>query len=157
MSTITIGFSKSKKKLPLGSWLIRLYSGTPYSHVYLKFHSESLNRVLIYEAIGSGLRFIGSKAWDSHAVEVASFDVEMISANYIRLLQYCVDNAGTEYGFMQNLGVPLARVLRLKSNPFQNGKNCSEVVSEVLKLEGYTLKVSPNLSTPRDVYEILAK
>ena len=157
MSTITIGFSKSKKRLPIGSWLIRLYENTPYSHVYLKFHSETLNRVLIYEAVGSGLRFIGSKAWGSHAVEVASFDVAMIQANYVTLLQYCVDNAGTEYGFMQNVGVVISRLFKLKSNPFQKGKNCSEVVSEVLKLEGYTLKVSPNLSTPRDIYEMLNK
>lgn len=61
MEQITIGFSKSKKFLPIGSWLIRAYMGTPYSHVYLKFYSQSLNRTLIYEAVGGGVRFIGSK------------------------------------------------------------------------------------------------
>lgn len=157
MNTITIGFSRSKKRFPIGSWFIRLYDHTPYSHVYLKFHSESLNRVLIYEAVGSGLRFIGSKVWESHAVEVASFDVEVINGNYISLLQYCVDNAGTEYGYMQNLGIALARTFKMKSNPFQTGKNCSEVVGDVLKLEGYVLPCNDNLVTPKDIYAMLAK
>lgn len=157
LNTITVGFSRSKKRFPIGSWIIRLYDRTSYSHVYLKFHSESLNRVLIYEAVGSGLRFIGSKAWESHAVEVASFDVEVIKGNYLHLLQYCVDNAGTEYGFMQNIGIPLSRLLGLKSNPFQSGKNCSEVVGEILKHEGYKLPHNDNLVTPKDIYEVLAK
>ena len=35
---ISIGFSKSKKKFPIGSWLIRAYQRTPYSHVYIRLH-----------------------------------------------------------------------------------------------------------------------
>jgi hypothetical protein len=94
MKTITIGFSKSKKILPIGSLILRAYMGTPYSHVYLKFYSETLNRELIYEAVGGGVRFIGTKQWNKHAVEVASYDLELLKGNYISLLQHCVDNSG---------------------------------------------------------------
>jgi len=155
MKTIIIGFSKSKKFLPIGSWLIRLFEQTPYSHVYLKFHSESLNRTLIYEAVGSGVRFIGSTAWEQHAQEVASFDVDIIQCNYITLLQYCIDNAGIEYGYMQNIGISLAKLLNLKTNPFQTGKNCSELVSEILKVEGFKPVINKDLITPKDVYNML--
>jgi hypothetical protein len=112
---------------------------------------------LIYEAVGSGLRFIGSKTWELHAVEVASFDIQIIKANYISLLQYCVDNSGTDYGFLQNIGISLAKIFRMKYNPFQKGKNCSEVVGEVLKHEGYILPINKNLVTPKDIFNLLSK
>jgi hypothetical protein len=156
MKTITIGFSKSKKFMPIGSWLIRLYDQTPYSHVYIKFRSQTIDRTLIYEAVGSGIRFIGAAIWDKHAEEVASFDIEIAQCNYVTLLQYCVDNAGTEYGYMQNLGVPLSKLFNLKTNPFQTGKNCSEVVAEILSREGYE-SLNLNLVTPKDIFNMLSK
>jgi uncharacterized protein YycO len=155
MEKITIGFSKSKNKFALGSLLIRAYMGTPYSHVYLQFYSESLNRVLIYEAVGSGVRFIGSSAWSEHAVEIKSHTITTNKSNQVTLLQYCVDHAGTEYGFMQNLGVPLASIFNLKKNPFRKGKNCSEAIGEFLKSEGYEIKKDVNLLTPLDIDKIL--
>jgi hypothetical protein len=155
MRTLTIGFSKSKKPFAFGSWLIRKYQKTPYSHVYVKFRSESLNRVLIYEAVGSGLRFIGSNVWNSHATEMFSFDIEVTEASYIGLLQYCVDNAGTDYGFLQNIGVVLSNAFGLLRNPFSKGKNCSEAVSDMLRMEGYEFNKESNLLTPKDVYNAL--
>jgi hypothetical protein len=156
IKTITVGFSKSKKFLPIGSWLIRLYEGTPYSHVYLKFYSQSLDRFLIYEAVGVGVRLIGKKEWSLHAEEVVSFDIPVISGNYISLLQHCVDHAGTDYGFLQNIGIPLARLLRLKSNPFQSGVNCAEEIYKVLNLSGYTVDKKIDLVTPKDIFNAIA-
>lgn len=155
MKTITIGFSKSKKKLAFGSYAIRMFQGTEYSHVYIKFKSDSLQRTLIYEAVGGGLRFIGTKVWESHAEEVASFSIDISQENYIILMQYCVDNAGTEYGFTQNIGVAICELLNLKKNPFKDGKNCSEVVGEILKLEGFVFGKETNLLTPKDIYKVL--
>lgn len=157
MKTITIGFSKSKKKFAIGSLAIRAYYRTPYSHVYIKFKSEGLQRVLIYEAVGDGLRFIGSKVWESHAEEVASFDLEINKENHISLIQYCIDNAGGEYGFIQNIGIFVCDILGTKVNPFRKGKNCSEVVGEILKLEGYVIDKDINLVTPKDIYKVLSE
>jgi hypothetical protein len=157
MKTITVGFSKSKKPLAIGSWLIRTYMKAPYSHVYLKFRSESLDRTLIYEAVGVGLRFIGEEVWKGHAEEVASFQLQVPDEAYVRLLQYCVDNAGREYGYLQNVGVPLAKLLGLKSNPFQEHQNCSETVLMEMKLLGYAVNVQKDLATPKDIYEALSK
>ena len=61
ISKITIGFSRPKNKVfPIGSWLIRLYMRSAYSHTYVRFYSESINRTLVYEAVGhGGIRFVG--------------------------------------------------------------------------------------------------
>jgi len=155
MEQITIGFSKSKKFLPIGSWLIKSYMKTPYSHVYLKFHSQSLDRTLIYEAVGGGVRFIGTKVWQKHAVEVKSYTIDIEKINQIKLIQFCVDNAGIDYGFSQNLGVAIAGVFNLKKNPFYTGLNCSETIGEILKLEGYKIEKDVNLLTPLDIDNIL--
>jgi len=155
METLTIGFSRSRKKLALISWLIRLYQRTPYSHTYLKFHSATLNRLLTYEAVGSGVRFIGNQQWSKEAEEIHSFTIPVKKCNYITILQYCVDHAGSDYGFMQNVGVILARIFRMKSNPFKKGKNCSELVAEVLIHEGYKFDKQLDLITPKDIYKVL--
>lgn len=155
MDKITIGFSKSKKSFAIGSWLIRLYQHTPYSHVYLKFYSKTTNRQLIYEAVGGGVRFIGSNAWEKHAVEMKTFDINITHKNTVELMQYCIDNAGCEYGFLQNLGIAFCNAFGIKKNPFKKGKNCSEIIAEILILEGCKINKDLNLITPKDIYEIL--
>lgn len=155
MQQIVIGFSKSSKKLAVLSWLIRLYQKTPYSHTYLRFYSETLNRTLVYEAVGSGLRFVGNWQWKKEAKEVYSFTIDVKKCNYVSMLQYCVDHAGTDYGFMQNVGVLIARIFGMKSNPFRKGKNCSEVIAEILIHEGYTFDKPFDLITPKDIFKVL--
>lgn len=155
MKTITIGFSRSTKKFAIGSLLIRSYMCTPYSHVYLKFKSNSLDRTLIYEAVGAGVRFIGVNKWKEHAEEVYSFDIQISDENYTKLMQYCVDNAGIEYGFIQNLGILYANLMNMVRNPVDDGKNCSEAIGEILRLEGYKIDKDLNLLTPKDIYLLL--
>lgn len=155
MKKITIGFSKSTKKFAIGSVLIRWYMQTPYSHVYMKFDSPSLNRTLIYEAVGAGVRFIGSHRWKEHAEEVASFELEISDENYKKLMQFCVDNAGIEYGFYQNLGILLANMCASNKNTLTDGINCSEAIGEILELEGYKIDKDLNLLTPKDIFLIL--
>lgn len=155
---IEIGFSKSKKCLPIGSWLIRAYLCTPYSHVYIKFHSESLNRTIIYEAVGhGGVRFVGSNIWKKQAKEVESFIIDVKKCNYTFLMQELIDNSGVTYGFMQNIGIVLANVFNMKSNPWKKGMNCSELVAIILKSEGYNIDKPLDLVTPKDIYNVLKK
>jgi len=156
MKKITIGFSKSTKKFAIGSVLIRWYMQTPYSHVYMKFDSPSLNRTLIYEAVGAGVRFIGFERWKQHAVEVKSYSFEICDESYTKLMQFCVDNAGIEYGFWQNLGIVIANIFNQKYNPATDGANCSETIGVILALNGYEFQKEFNLLTPKDIDEALA-
>ncbi len=157
MKTIIIGFSKSIKPFAIGSILIRWYMGTPYSHTYLKFHSDSLDRTLIYEAVGAGVRFIGADRWAGHAQEVASFQLEIQDANYKSLMQTCVDNSGIDYGFMQNIGVLIANACKSEKNLFNDGENCSEAIGQILELEGYKFTKELNLLTPKDIFDALTQ
>lgn len=156
IKTITIGFSKPKNKtLPILSWLIRLFLKTEYSHVYLQFYSESINREIIYEAVGKGVRFIGLKRWKLQAQEVLSYTINIKECNRTELIQWCVDNAGHSYSFWQNIGILISSLLNTKNNIFTKGKNCSELIAKILKLEGYKIEKDLNLITPKDIEEIL--
>ena len=156
MYHVTIGFSKSKKFFPVGSWVIRLYQRTPYSHVYIKFYSESLERSIIYEAVGQGVRFIGNKAWGKFAEPVSEFKISVSKDQYVELMRFCVDTSGLPYSYTQNLGIFLANLFKLKTNPLNSkGYNCSEVIANILSKQGYEFKKDLNLITPKEIYEAL--
>lgn len=156
IDTITIGFSRPKGRLfPIGSWLIRLHQRTPYSHCYVRFYSESINRTLIYEAVGSGVRFISLKKWEEKAEEILFFNLKVKKCNSVTMMQEFVDEAGADYGQMQNIGIFLANVFGWKSNPWRKGKNCSEIVGKLLRSEGFEVSKSLDLLTPKDIENIL--
>lgn len=147
-----VGFSKSKKKLAFFGWLIRVYMGTPFSHVYIRFQS-SIDQDFIYESVGkSGTRFCGSKLWEEHALSIAEFKLDLNDDKYKDLLEYCVSNCGIEYGFFQNIGIFLANMFKLKKNPFKTGQNCSEAIATVLKHQGFAIDKPLDLVTPKDLY-----
>lgn len=102
MDEIIVGFSRPKNKFKIGSYLIRLWLQTNYSHVYIKFYLKSSDRTLIYEAVGSGVRFIGCTQGETHASEVKSFKLNISKDNYLSLLKFCVDNAGVNHNALQN-------------------------------------------------------
>lgn len=158
IDTVTIGFSRPKNiTFPIGSWLIRAFQRTSYSHTYVRFYSENLNRTLVYEAVGSGgVRFVGYKEWSKKAEELHSFTLNVKKCNSVTMMQDFVDYCGVEYGHLQNLGIFLASVFGWKSNPWKKGKNCSEIVGKFLKAEGYKIDKPLDLLTPKDVYEILS-
>lgn len=155
MRTVTIGWSKSKKRFAIGSRLICWYMGTPYSHVYMKFEAKTFERTLVYEAIGKGVRFVGFNNWNKDHQEVDSKEIQISDENYKKIMQFCIDNSGAEYGFMQNIGILLANLCKSHRNEFTSGENCSEAIGEILALEGYIIDKDLNLLTPKDIFLIL--
>lgn len=73
----------------------------------------------------------------------------------MRLLQFCVDNTGIDYAYGQNIGIVLADIFNLNKNPFTRRFQCSEVLGNILFLEGYKLPKEANLLTPLDIDKIL--
>jgi len=105
MRKITLGFSRPKNRaFPIASWLIRWYLNTPYSHVYIQFDCPWIERTVIYESVGHGLRFISKEEWEKKAEVTNSFDVNVPSPVFLDIVKFCIDNSGKDYAFMQNVG-----------------------------------------------------
>lgn len=154
MQKITIGFSKPKKPNPV-SWLIMRVNRTPFSHTYVKINSSSLDRDLIYQARGTQVNFIGLKRFDSSAIVVKEFDLEVTQEQKTLILQFCVDNAGVPYGVMQLVGmlyVMFMRTFKRKvRNPWTSGMVCVEVIVLLIKLLNIPIDADPDTADLNDV------
>lgn len=134
---LTIGFSKPKKHLfPIFSWLIRLFEGTSYSHVYVKWHSRGADTNVLYEASGSSVKFLGEKVYNDRIQPIHEYEVTISSETYKKLLKFCMENAGINYGIKQVFGIALVKIFKLKKNPFSDNKKsqiCSELIGHILE------------------------
>lgn len=151
---IQIVFTKPRTFLPIFSYAIRAYQRSEYSHVAIIL-TDKRGREFVYEAVGSGIRFVAKKVWLEKVSIVSMFTLKVSPYEYRVLMDYCIENAGLEYGFMQNIGVVIANIFNMKSNPFKKGKNCSEVLAEILIRLGYKISKPLDLVTPKDIFILL--
>jgi hypothetical protein len=168
MKTIEIGFTKPKKKFPIISWLIRLVQSTPFSHVYLSWYSQYLDRKIIYQASGTQVHFVSEKIFNKTQENVAVFKLKIEDDEYKKLVQFAIDEAGAAYGIKQLIGIGYVEIARYlgfnKKNPFADGKNsyvCSELVVRALcGIPSVCAMIDAKLIdkdkvTPKDVYHFM--
>jgi len=140
MEKIIVGLSKHKGFAP-GSKIIQICEGTNFSHAYVKIESTSLERILIYQATGSGVNFIGLDKFEEHNQPMKEFVFEISSEAKKLGLQFAIDACGTQYSRLQLIGIALKRVARLFGfkikNPISSsGYICTELVSKFLNEVG---------------------
>jgi hypothetical protein len=162
MSKIVIGFSKPRKRMPF-SWLIRKAYGTPYSHVFVSWRSDSLERDLVYQASGIAVNFIGLKAFDeiNETIDRFEFDVDDILKK--QMMQFAIDNAGKHYSLRAVFGLAVVRIAewcgKTIKNPFKDGTHtyvCSELVAGIIKnFLDKDLPKDVEDMTPKDVYDFM--
>lgn len=134
---IFVEFTAPKKsKFPLFSWIIRAVQGTKYSHVRLRWEN-SVGTMVVYEASGSSVKFLGPLAQENNKVAVVkTFKIDISRQRYRELVKLCMENAGIDYGIKQVIGIGLVKLLKLKKNPFSDGRKsqvCSEIVGRFLE------------------------
>jgi hypothetical protein len=161
--TITIGFSKSKKKFAIGSFLIRLYQMTPFSHCYIRMNVPLVpSDAIIHASEGKVLRMSGTQFDKRHEV-VKEFCLELDESvhNQIRIDMHEI--SGDDYSIWQNAGiilVDIARILGFRiANPWVSGWNCSEFVVRILRDHYPTefTRIDPETVTPKELYVIIEK
>jgi hypothetical protein len=139
METVIIGFSRPKKFKPF-AWIIMKVLRTNYDHVYVKFHSDSLERDIIYQASKTMINFMGTVVFENENIIVKEYTLEIMPENKKALMQFAVDNAGKPYSFKEIIGFAWVKINsifgRTISNPFKEGKNeyvCSVLASYILE------------------------
>lgn len=162
MRTIIIGFSKPKEFKILAK-LIMWFEKTDWSHAYVKFNAITIERNLIYQASSKMVNFEGSIHFETHAIPIHEYQIDIDDEKYKSIMQFCVDNAGIKYGILSALGaglVKLGKKLNISiKNPFEDGIHsefCSELAARVLN-QIYLLDYDLDDITPKDLKEILDK
>lgn len=131
---IIIGFSKSKKFLPLFGWIISLIYNTKYSHTYVRWYSVGADVDCVYEASGTSVHFTAKQIFDKKAQALHEYEINITNNQYKQLLKWCMSNAGVDYGLKQAVGIGITKIFNLKKNPLsdKNRQVCSEVVGHIL-------------------------
>ena len=159
---IVVGFSRPKKWKPF-AWLIMVGYGIPYDHVYVRMHSDSYERDIIYQASKSMINFMGTTVFEADNIIVKEFQVDISTENKKALMQFAIDNAGKPYSIKEAVGLAWVRINALFgrkiTNPFKDGTNgyvCSVLADYIL--DHYTtVKVPGDFedADPRFLYDYL--
>jgi hypothetical protein len=161
---IIFGFSKPKKFKPF-ALLIMLGYGIPYSHVYIKFHSDKYNRDLIYQASHSMVNFMGTEIFYRDNIVIEEFEIEISDNKKSEMITFAIDNVGKAYGVKQAFGMAIVRISELIgikiSNPFSDGNQtyvCSELGAYILEhFSGRDIPEKLDDVTPKDLYSYFIK
>jgi hypothetical protein len=154
MKTITIGLSRAKGFGPL-SKIIQWAENTEFSHAYVSFQSDSLDRELIYQASGTRVNFTGRKIFDGHAETTNTYKIQVSDEKYKEILQFCVDQAGKPYGIKNLFYIGWFYLTGHKISRGDNEESfiCSELVGEILRMAGILYSdVNLDYYTPKNVY-----
>jgi hypothetical protein len=161
MDSIIVGFSKPKVWKPF-SWLIMTGYGIPFDHVYIRWHSEKLNRDIVYQASSIMVNFMGAQFFVNNVV-VDEFEIPISSAGKLAMVQFAMDNAGKPYGIKECFGLAWVRICALFGktvpNPFTfDGSTyvCSELAGYILdEYASLDVNKDPSLIDPKMMYNYL--
>lgn len=161
---IYLGFSKPNTWKPF-AWLIMKGYNIPYDHVYVRFHSDSYDRDLVYQASSTMINFMSHKIFLDNNDVIREFEFEISDDRKIEMIQYCIDNVGIPYGKKQILGLIWVRLNDLCGkkilNPFRDGRMtevCCEAGAIILRdFVGVKIDVDLDTINPKELYEIVEK
>lgn len=157
-----VGFSKPTSPLKVGSWLIRLWQGTTYSHTFLVFERTPHTPHMIVQASQQTVNMVARPWFFKSNQMVSMFQVEVSDQTYRDLWRRSISTLGAPYSALENLGIVIAKVLGMDENPLSEGPlayKCSELVYRSLKQEGLAIPVKgkhPDLLDVRDIHDGLA-
>lgn len=153
MAKITIGFSRPKIFKPF-AWVIMKTYNIPYDHVYVKFHSDSYSRDIIYQASSMMVNFMSPVIFELNNVIVDEFSLEISDSNKIKMMQFAIDNAGKPYGLMEALGLGIVRVAEIFGKTIKNPFKSDGQTYVCSVLAGYILDNYDNLNISADYESI---
>lgn len=164
MKSIIVGFSHPAK-FSLHAWIIEKIDGAPFDHAYLRFHSDNLDRDIIYQSNWRGVEFIGAILWSTTTTPVQEFSLQISDDNYTKMMQFCVDNAGIGYSYLGVIGEGIRQIAGklgwVINNPFnqtQTGEFCSEIVTRCLNVANPAqFNLNADNMSPKNLNDILAK
>jgi hypothetical protein len=155
MRKISIGLS-APNKFKLGAFAIQKYINRDYSHVLIYWHSDSINKTLVYQASLGMVHFCSMERFESHNSVVKHYDLEVTDNQFNKLVSKCVELAGVEYSVLELLGIFTNNVLNRDLIGDQPGFICSELVAELLQdVTGGKFSKPLHLVNPSDVDSFL--
>lgn len=157
---VKIVFTKSKKRLPIFSWFIRLWTWKPFSHVALEVPVSFLKRPMYWQANEGKVNYEYADNFDREHEITHSYEISIHESIYSKMKTLRLMAAGENYGYLQNIGIVLVDIAKLLGfnikNPWKKGRNCSELLYVyVLKPMFPELNYNPDTIKPHHIDKII--
>lgn len=160
MKRFRVGFSKPRKKLfPIFSWAIRLFEGTEYSHVYMRWQTQ-WGTWICYQASGTALNFMGEKAFIHGLDIIEEFEMSCEDEAWDRTMEYCTRLSGTSYGLKGAIGMAVSFIFGKSKNVFSDGEEtqyCVELIARLLADLGYNFNKDAEMIRLKDLNGYIRK
>lgn len=148
-------FTKSKRKLPIFSWLIMLWTKKPYSHVARAIEIRDWG-YRYFQASEGKVNYEFEKFFHQKHEIIREYRIALCKDSDRRIKQRCYEQAGNVYGMMQNIGIFLVDIGLFEDTPWKKGRNCSELMYlEFLKVVIPELDYNPDTIKPHHIEEII--
>ncbi|EFX61663.1 hypothetical protein DAPPUDRAFT_121226, partial [Daphnia pulex] len=129
-----------------------------------EIYTDSLGRYTIYHASKHSLHFLSYERFLQHAKTIEEVEFNVSSEQKKIILNYCMDMAGSSYGWLTLFGIALKALMcrfGIKiNNPFQDSATsgiCSEVGYEILQILGCREELNPENITLKPLYNLIKK
>lgn len=159
---IVIGFSKPIKKSFHG-WLIEKIDNSTFDHAYLRFTLDKFKRDVVFQSIAVGVQLVSVPEFEGKCLPVEEYELDLTEDQFIKMFQFCIDNAGKPYGLLDVLGLGISKLLcKLgikKKNPFFEGDAnyfCSQIVIQCLdSIDPKDFNFNADNISPKDLNTIV--
>jgi len=151
--TLIIGASRNNL---IGSKAIQWWLGTNYSHVYARWHLNSQDRDIVYQASHGMVHFASLEHFARDNTIVKEFVLELTDEQFKRFSRKCIDLAGEAYSKLELLQILICDISKGKITfNDQPGYICSELMCELLADIGIAIDKPKYLVTPSDIVKYL--
>lgn len=159
MKLIYIGFSKPTPGFKPFAWIIQKIESRSYDHVYIRFPEPS-GEYLIFQASKSIVNLYNERIFLAANVQIKEYAIECTEEQYLALWSFIKANLGIPYSLIEDFGILLMKVFKLKKQPFNRGMSaqfCSKLGAIVCELLGINIDNEPSTIDPSLLDYILSQ
>jgi hypothetical protein len=147
----------TKRNGNIFSRMVQHFTESNWSHCFLVLERVGNDHLILESSVVGGVKFnVLSYYTKNDTVEYEIYDVPGTAFETYSVM----DMYGDSYGYLQAGGYLIAKLLKLKKNPFTQGIWCSELVLHWLldsPLKASFIHLPHNKVTPEDIYQIVKK
>ena len=158
MRKVTIGFSKPNT-FKIGAELEKLWTNSPYSHVYVRYHDDQ-NRDVVFQASHGSVHPQLYVNFLSDNIMIDEFSMDFTDQEYQNMRDFYYNKMGELYAYNDLAVIFLYDCLIRLGIKFNDlsvpGYICSSLVAAMMKeVKGVKFDKPENLMRPDDVYKYL--
>lgn len=155
---VYVGFAKPNGGFVPFAWLIQWVERRTYDHCYIRFQ-EPTGDWMIFQASGMAVNLYNLNIWSSVNIPVKEYEIDITDQQFASLWAFIKSNLGVPYSLIEDFGILLMKIFKLKSNPYGKGMSaefCSQLASNVCKLLGIPISEDSDSIDPSELDQILS-